>query len=132
LNGVTGAAQTMNMENVTANTCYEIIDQLVAGTGLYITEVIDCENTGGTLIQTADAKGSNDLSIYPNPASDRVSFLSNGKITDITLYSLVGKQVGNYKNVHSSLDVSHLAAGTYLVKITFPDGSGLTRKLIKQ
>jgi hypothetical protein len=72
-------------------------------------------------IQTA----SNTLHVYPNPANGDVINLS--RISDVTIFTLNGKQVLNSFN-KSVIDISSLPAGIYLVK----SSDGLVAKFAKQ
>ncbi len=69
--------------------------------------------------------------MYPNPATGSTLFIksSNGDSMNITIYSTLGQQVINKKNVSSSINISSLESGIYIVQIR--QGTSLhTRKLI--
>jgi hypothetical protein len=59
--------------------------------------------------------------VYPNPVDDVlvVKYPTRSGNTDITIYNMLGMAV--YKHAMTSstqqLDVSHLAAGTYIVQV---------------
>lgn len=57
-----------------------------------------------------------ELSIYPNPASDKIYIVSNNTIDNIEVYDILGKRVITLKNVNE-MDVSKLNSGLYLLKI---------------
>jgi len=68
-------------------------------------------------LSTENFENKNSISIYPNPTSDEINI--NGIDTtsfNLEIYDVVGKKVANYKN-QTSIDVSHLTSGIYLVKI---------------
>lgn len=71
--------------------------------------------------------------IYPNPCSSLLNIKSNGKIpTGITLSDLSGRpliQAGG--GFHTILNTSSLQSGIYLLKIKYPDGFTVERKVIK-
>ena len=69
-----------------------------------------------------------ELSIYPNPTSDKVNIVSNNQIDTIEVYDILGKQVMLLKQTNE-IDVSDLNSGIYLFKIWI--GEQLqTRKIV--
>lgn len=75
----------------------------------------------------------NELKTYPNPVKDILNFSLDKEITTVSIYNLLGQEVVS-KSVNSnetSINVSDLAAGTYLVKVT-SDNEVKTVKIIKQ
>jgi hypothetical protein len=57
-----------------------------------------------------------ELSIYPNPASDKVNIVSNNPINSIEVYDILGKRVMTLNNTNE-IYVSNLNSGLYLFKI---------------
>jgi hypothetical protein len=76
------------------------------------------------------------VSIYPNPATDRVTLdLSDNNSPDIYLYDITGKKV-YHKHLQSanktlSIDLSDFMSGVYLVKI-YDDHKMYSGKIIKK
>ena len=73
------------------------------------------------------------FNFYPNPVKDILNLNYSKDITNVAVYNLLGQQVVT-KNVNSNqsqIDMSHLASGTYMVKITSND-QVKTIKVIKQ
>ena len=66
---------------------------------------------------------------YPNPAVDMI-YLMNQEIADVEIYSTVGQLVVKVAQV-SSVDVSDLEAGRYLVKITNTETSTVSSLIIE-
>lgn len=75
----------------------------------------------------------NELKVYPNPVRDILNFSFDKEITAVSIYNLLGQEVVT-KNINTnedSIDVSHLASGTYLIKVI--SGVGVkTLKIIKE
>ena len=69
------------------------------------------------------------VTIYPNPATDYVNVEGEG-VEAIEVYSLAGALVASEK-AESSINVSNLAKGTYLVKVSTVNGVKV-EKLIKK
>ena len=75
----------------------------------------------------------NNLLIYPNPTSGKLT-IDNGQsvIDNIEIFDILGQNVQSNRLVHSSavtMDVSHLPAGIYLVKVE-SNGKISTHKLV--
>ncbi|MFD0863528.1 alpha-amylase family glycosyl hydrolase [Sungkyunkwania multivorans] len=75
---------------------------------------------------------SQDILIYPNPASDLISV--DAEIERMTVYNIAGKAVKSFKgnNDSKSYDIRSLSSGLYFVKVTSVDGNSETLKFIKQ
>ncbi len=73
------------------------------------------------------------ISMYPNPAKNSVTFNSTENIEKISIYSILGNEVlsVNVENQTKDLDISHLSSGTYLAKVKTANNAQ-TLKLIKQ
>ena len=78
---------------------------------------------------------SRQLQIYPNPVKDVLNFkLSDGlKVESIEIYDLTGKQIAvkNSKLI-SSVNVSNLAKGNYVLRVKADDGKVHIQKIIKE
>ena len=68
---------------------------------------------------------------YPNPVKDVLRFSSPETISEVTIFNLLGQQVGAKKINVNQIDMSNLTAGTYMVKITI-DNKIKTIKVIKE
>ena len=74
--------------------------------------------------------GNTSFSMYPNPATGNtvtITSATNGT-KEVQVYSIIGKQVIN-TTITSTLDVSNLQTGVYVVKIT-ENGRAATKKLV--
>ena len=73
------------------------------------------------------------ISMYPNPASSRLTISAQKTIHSAAIYNILGKQVMSLEiNKNSeSIDVSNLATGMYLIKYSIDNAVG-TAKFIKQ
>lgn len=71
------------------------------------------------------------LKVYPNPAKNRLMIgVSPGfQITKVELYDVFGKKIEVSLLTENTVDISEIAAGMYLVTITF-DNIVITKKLI--
>lgn len=80
-------------------------------------------------IQTND---NNDLSIYPNPASDIVNIAKNGNNQIVKIYDLTGKMV--YQNVFSNnitVNTENFKSGIYFIKIEGNENTTTTKMVVE-
>lgn len=59
------------------------------------------------------------ITIYPNPASDKISVKTQFPVNEIIWYDLNGKEILRSKELE--MDVTNLKRGMYLVKLSSPD-----------
>jgi hypothetical protein len=71
------------------------------------------------------------LTMFPNPLKgDTLFFTSTANANkSVQIYDILGKEVLSSKEINSTMNVSGLAAGVYLVKIT-EEGKTATKKLV--
>ncbi|MBF0575989.1 leucine-rich repeat domain-containing protein [Dysgonomonas sp. GY617] len=74
---------------------------------------------------------STNVTIYPNPVTDILYFDSSDSISEVQIYNTSGMRVLNQANVSSSIDMTHLTRGTYILKFKVGDKS-YTQKIIKK
>lgn len=95
---------------------------------------------GNSILGDEELISNDDVTIYPNPAHEsvRVSFRSENNGTALVgLYDLTGRilnqQLLNINVGTAKLDIqlNTLEPGTYLIKLQLPDGTGITRKLLR-
>ena len=93
-----------------------------------------CTNLGSRIAEkpakTALSGDSNDFKMYPNPSNGNFYIENSNKAFSIEIYNIVGQKVYERKNTTgSTLTVTNLNKGVYLVKIT-DDSKSLIKKLI--
>jgi len=77
---------------------------------------------------------SNELLIFPNPASDFISFSTSENIQEILIVDMFGKNVlcmGSSKQNQFTIQINHLSSGTYIIKVKTDSGVKVN-KFIKQ
>lgn len=78
---------------------------------------------------------SRQLQIYPNPVKDVVNFkMSDGlKAESVEIYDMTGKKINvNSSKMISSLNVSQLSKGNYILRVKADDGKVHIQKIIKE
>jgi hypothetical protein len=70
---------------------------------------------------------------YPNPVQNVLNLSYNKSISNVKVFNLLGQEVmTNAINANQSqINMSHLASGTYLVKVT-ADSQVKTIKVVKE
>ena len=106
-------------------------NMLNAGDGTDATGNIDTAND----CSTANVKEISfyNIDVYPNPASNVINVRSEFTIDNLSVFDLMGRTVKQQisNNKEFSLDVSDLAKGIYLVKLTSGEKEAVT-KFIKE
>ncbi|MBK9328236.1 MAG: T9SS type A sorting domain-containing protein [Sphingobacteriales bacterium] len=80
------------------------------------------------------------LDVYPNPANDRITVnfsLSEPKSIQLELFNISGQALyqdsyNNIKEKQTSIDLSALSAGTYILKFGLPEGNTFRKILINR
>jgi len=87
----------------------------------------------GVTTTGVDALPSAEISLYPSPTRDLLNIRTNGNLAGslATITDLTGKEVAHHRLMQSTIDVSQLASGLYLLKVEGPTGT-LTAKFIKE
>ena len=137
----TGANYTLNLdtENPPALNTFNDFENGGAITGLQLNTTyywsIDAVNCFGTTEGpvwsfTTDASlSTNDVALetfsaYPNPTTGLLNIKSKTDVDNVTVYNLLGQSVASFnKNqiIDSTVNLSELSEGLYLVKITSGD-----------
>lgn len=70
--------------------------------------------------------------LSPNPVSEQLFLRGNANVKTLSIYNLRGQQVLTQKNPGTTIPVSSLVAGVYVVVLEAKDGSQKKIKIIKQ
>ncbi|WP_299101870.1 T9SS type A sorting domain-containing protein [uncultured Winogradskyella sp.] len=87
--------------------------------------------TTDTVLGVEDNFNTNEtFAVYPNPTSGLLNIKSSQDVDSVTVFNLLGQSVASYtKNdiTNSSIDMSDLSQGLYLVKITSGENTQTVR-----
>ena len=74
----------------------------------------------------------NEIKVHPNPVKDILNISLDNEITTVSIYNLLGQEIitKSVNKNETSIDVTGLSAGTYLVKVT-SDNAVKTLKVLK-
>lgn len=108
------------------------------GVSYFATQTLDGCTSEPFAVLAEAALGLNDfdkssVTYYPNPVKDNFTVSSASLIDTVEIYNLIGQQVlfAKIGSTEAQLDLSSLAAGTYMVKVMAGE-SLQTIKIIKQ
>ncbi len=114
----------------------------VTQNGTYTVTVVDafgCEGSGSTSVNSVGIEDpiANQVTVYPNPAKDHVSFTFPNTWIDnasVTLFDTQGRQVSSFNvnaNTHS-MSLDQMSPGVYLIQFTSPEGTGNTSLILTE
>ncbi|MFA5781945.1 MAG: choice-of-anchor tandem repeat GloVer-containing protein, partial [Bacteroidales bacterium] len=104
------------------------------GCTLTDTAIIDC------LTGIAENNAGTDFNVYPNPGSGKFLISSNGNISSIEIYNLMGEKVFQFtinnpclagRQAQSEIDLSNQTNGIYFIKI-YDEQTVLVKKIVIQ
>jgi len=81
----------------------------------------------------SNADLENAISIYPNPAKDKVELKSDVEFKKITITSIDGKVLKTFSStqINQTIDISTLSKGIYFLNITTVTDKLITKKIVK-
>ncbi len=82
------------------------------------------------LLSVVENDRNTDILLYPNPSEDTLSLYGIDAEVDYGIYNLSGGLISEGKTFNKSLDVSSIAKGVYILKITSEEKS-LFKKFVK-
>jgi len=78
-----------------------------------------------------DDFSSENINIYPNPASDKLTILGFNSVSNIKIYSVIGKLVKiTIPNAINEINISSLKEGIYFIEIKSKEGK-IVKKFVK-
>ncbi|MAP81019.1 MAG: cadherin [Aequorivita sp.] len=89
---------------------------------------------GSVIANSAEFQQKNQLKIFPNPASNNITFvLNNDNFSNIAIYDVSGRIILSSENVNSNeirLNISKINSGVYFAKIKSDTGRTFVKKII--
>ena len=75
----------------------------------------------------------NNVLVYPNPVSEKLSIEAKEAIGKVEIYNVMGTLVYSQKDCESKVEIetSQLPAGTYLIRLT-TDNATVMRRFVKE
>ena len=93
---------------------------------------IDYVKVSAQFVASTNENETSAVSIYPNPASEQVSFVLD-EAAEVSIFDMTGRKVitTNVAAGEAQLNVSELVDGVYFVNIRYANGSTAVSKLVK-
>lgn len=130
LNSVAVAVDVINSKVYHASNFYETYT-----THTQEFAILSCLKSSSIVRMANSNISTQEVSIYPTPAIDKITINSELSIESVEIHSISGQLVSetsySTENYMPSVDVSHLSTGVYFAKVKFNDGSIETLKLLK-
>jgi len=121
--------RTLTVDKAKANTDFKFVFLLAQASDLVYIDNVSLKEI--TNVSVGENK-ANAVKFYPNPAQNELYFSGRARLSNVSVYSLVGAQVKEFKNVSESLNISDLKPGVYMVKVTDENGKTSTTKFLKK
>lgn len=106
------------------------INTFVSNGTTHVAKVVSYLDSGTLSTHELNNK-KEDLSVYPNPSSERITLASKEDIRKVSLISSEGKTVLTSEN-SKNIDISKLPKGVYILQGDLKNGTSVTRKIIKK
>ncbi len=124
--------------NSTTTTSYNFLHTApINGLNYYRLKQVDMDGSFKySPIRTVKFGTRTEVYAMPNPTTDAVALISNvaGTVPSVMIFSMEGKkmqQINNY-SYGQSIDMSHFAPATYVLKVTNKDGSTQVFQVLKK
>lgn len=91
-------------------------------------------NVCGTVGVDEQVKDMDELNVFPNPAQDKITVMLGDKMLNnamVTFWNVLGEKVLAVNGVSSSIDISGLTRGVYLMEVLV-DGERVVRRVVKE
>ena len=73
---------------------------------------------------------TNPINIYPNPAQNTLYIQSSETVEQVRIYDVSGRELIQLPHPTQSIDISHLANGTYIIKVKTAGGETVKRIIV--
>jgi hypothetical protein len=84
----------------------------------------------GTIATSMDETSDNGIRIYPNPTFGKITIETNSPVHSIVIYNMDGIKLAEFTQT-SSIDLSHLNKGFYLIQVSTESENKIKKILVK-
>lgn len=111
--------------------CYEYNEECLYSDFSFDESIYDCYTPLYTGLENNEFE--NEVSVYPNPAKERLYINTSLPIKELTICNLLGQEIQKYNNLEttSSIDISGLKEGVYFVKLSTEKGVYATKIIVE-
>ncbi len=95
------------------------IDSEITGVGNSNLKIVFSKDMLGGFVSNEEMEIPNTFSVYPNPANNNITVLTNGNASEITILNALGQEVFSFSkpNTEQIIDISSLEKGLYIVQV---------------
>lgn len=101
----------------------------------FVYDELSVHEYGATGISDDLERGSDHLSVYPNPFRESLNVTSENGISSVSIVNIVGQEVLKANNIYhhrADINTSGLEKGIYFIRVTDANGANYSRKIIKE
>lgn len=111
--------------------CYEYNEECLYSDFSFDESIYDCYTPLYTGLENNEFE--NEVSVYPNPAKERLYINTSLPIKELTICNLLGQEIKKYNMTEktSSIDISGLKEGVYFVKLSTEKGVYATKIIVE-
>lgn len=111
--------------------CYEHNEECLYSDFSFDESIYDCYTPLYTGLEESQIQ--NNISLYPNPAKERLYINTSIPIKQMTICNLLGQEIQKYNNLEttSSINISVLNEGVYFVKLSTEKGVYATKIIVE-
>lgn len=95
----------------------------------YLVDYVRVYQAGGASIESDKAAA---ISVFPNPVVDILNISSEEAIKEISVTDVSGKVIATFNNVDTSIDLSFLTKGYYIIKVVDNSNAIFIQQLLKK
>lgn len=111
--------------------CYEYNEECLYSDFSFDESIYDCYTLLYAGVENNEFE--NEVSVYPNPAKERLYINTSLPIKELTICNLLGQEIQKYNMTEktSSIDISGLKEGVYFVKLSTEKGVYATKIIVE-
>ena len=114
---------------------YQFVDaQPLSGTNYYRLQMVDANgSTEASKIVAVTANGNKSLKVYPNPAKDVLTIITDANTEGVSIFDINGRLVLSVVDKSQNVNIQNLASGVYFVRMMDKTGfTGSPVRFVKQ
>lgn len=114
---------------------YQFVDaQPLAGTNYYRLQMVDANgSTELSKIVAVNTNGNKSLQVYPNPAKDILTVVTDANTEGVSIFDINGRVVLSVVDKSQNVNIQNLASGVYFVRMMDKTGfTGTPVRFVKQ
>jgi len=104
--------------------------------GLDPNNTIGCSSASNLRTETSDNNSTNQFNVYPNPANDKISFVTDGSNGSAVIYDIDGvtlkTQALTEGRTMYDMDITEIPSGVYFLHVTSSNGTVNAAPIVKQ